>query len=161
MVNTNNVTEVKSFMGLAGYYKIFIEGFSRIAHPINFLQKKGVKFQWIVECEKSFQHLKNLLTSAPILRIVDPNEDLIVCTNVCKEGLGGVLGHNGYVICYESRKFKEHERIYDTHDLELESIVHALKMWRHYLMGKRFELRTHHSGMKYLFGHLTLNAIKN
>jgi hypothetical protein len=56
------------------------------------------------------------------------------------------------VICYESRNLKEHERLYATHDLELGAIVHVLKMWRHYLMGKKFELRTDHSGLKYLFG---------
>jgi hypothetical protein len=102
--------------------------------------------------------LKILLTSAPILRIVDPDEDFMVCTDACKEGLGGVLSQNGHVICYESRKLKEHERLYATHDLELEAIVHALKMWRHYLMGKIFELRTDHCGLKYLFGQPSLNA---
>jgi hypothetical protein len=65
----NNVTEVRSFMVLAGYYRRFIEGFSKISHPITSLQKKGVKFQWTLNCEKSFQHLNKLLTSAPILRI--------------------------------------------------------------------------------------------
>jgi hypothetical protein len=153
-----NVTKVKSFMGLAGYYKIFIEVFSKIAHPITSLQKKGVKFQWTVKCEKSFQHLKHLLPNAPILRIADPSEDFIICTNACKEGLGGVLGQNGYVVCYESRKLKEHERHYATHDLELAAIVHALKMSRHYLMEKWFELRTDHNSLKYLFRHPTLNA---
>jgi hypothetical protein len=145
-------------MGLTGYYKIFIAGFSKISHPITYLQKKGVKFQWSLECEKRFQHLKQLLTSAPILRIADPNEDFIVCTSTCKEGLGGVLSQNVYVVCYESRKLKEHERHYATHDLELETIVHALKKWRHYLMGKRFELRTYHNGLKYLFDQPNLNA---
>jgi hypothetical protein len=115
------VTEVGSFMGLAGHYIIFIEGFSNITHPFTSLQNKGVMFQWTMECEKSFQHLKHLLTSAPILRIADPNEDFIVCTDACKEGLGGVLSQNGYVICYESMKLKENERHYDTHDLELET----------------------------------------
>jgi hypothetical protein len=152
------VIEVRSFMGLAGYYRIFIEGFSNIAHPITSLQRKGVKFQWTLDCEKSFQHLKQLLTSAPILRIVDPNEDFIVCTDACKEGLGGVLSQNGFVICYESRKLKEHERHYATHDLELAAIVHALSKWRHYLMGKRFELRTDHNGLKYLFDQPNLNG---
>jgi hypothetical protein len=71
-----------------------------------------------------------LLTSAPILRIANPNEDFIVCTNACKEGLGGVLNQNGFVVCYESRNLKEHERLYATHDLELASIVHTLKKWR-------------------------------
>jgi hypothetical protein len=86
-----NVTKVISFMGLAGYYRIFNEGFSKIAHPITSLQNKGVKFQWTLDCEKSFQHLKQLLTSAPILRIPDPNQYFIICTDQCKEGLGGVL----------------------------------------------------------------------
>jgi hypothetical protein len=83
-----NVTEVRSFMGLVDYYKNFIGGFSRIAHPITSLQRKEKKFQWTEECEKSFHQLKQLLTSAPILRIADPNEDFVVCTDACKEGWG-------------------------------------------------------------------------
>jgi hypothetical protein len=86
-----NVAEVRSFMGLAGYYRRFIAGFSKITHPITSLQRKEKKFQWTEECEKSFQRLKQLLTNAPILRIADPNVDFMVCTDVCKEGLGGVL----------------------------------------------------------------------
>jgi hypothetical protein len=153
-----NVMEVRSFMGLAGYYRRFIAGFSKIAHPITSLQRKGKQFHWTEGCEESFQRLKQLLTSAPILRIADPNADFIVCTDACKEGLGGVLSQNGFVICYESRKLKEHEKNYATHDLELAAIVHALKKWRHYLMGRRFELRTDHNGLKYLFDQPTLNA---
>jgi hypothetical protein len=68
-----NVTEVRLFMDLTSYYRRFIEGFSKIAHPITSLQRKGVKFQWKMDCETSFQHLKQLLTSDPILRIADPN----------------------------------------------------------------------------------------
>jgi hypothetical protein len=81
-----------------------------------------------------------------------------VCTTACKDGLGGVLSQEGFVVCYESRKLKEHERNYATHDLELAAIVHALRKWRHYLMGKRFELRTDHNSLKYLFDHPTLNV---
>jgi hypothetical protein len=95
--------------------------------------------------------LKELLTCAPILKIVDPNEKKLTCTDACKEGLGGVLSHNGHVIGYESKNIKEHERNYATHDLELVVIIHALNMWRNYLMGKKFELRTDHSGLKYMF----------
>jgi hypothetical protein len=73
-----NVTIVKSFMGLATYYKRFIVGFSRISHPITSLQRKGVKVQRKTECEKSLQQLKHLLTSAPIPGIADPNEDFVV-----------------------------------------------------------------------------------
>jgi hypothetical protein len=94
--------------------------------------------------------LKGLLTSAPILNIFGPNENFVVCTDACK-GLGGVLTQNEHVISYESRKLKNHERNYATHDLEIVAIVHALMLWRHYLIGKKFELRTDHSGLKYLF----------
>jgi hypothetical protein len=87
------------------------------------LQKKVIKFEWNIECEDNFQQLKDLLTSPPILNIVDPDEDLFVCIDVCKEGFNGVLTQNGHVICYESRKLKEHEINCVTHNLELASIV--------------------------------------
>jgi hypothetical protein len=92
------------------------------------------------------------LTSALILNIADPDEDFFVCTDACKEGLNGVLSKKDNVACYEFKKLKEHERNYATHDLELETIVHALKMWRHCLVGKKFELRMDHYGLKHLFG---------
>jgi hypothetical protein len=104
--------------------------------------------------------LNELLTSSLVLKIADPNESFVVCIDACKEGFGGVLTQNGHVIGYESRKIKEHERNYAMHDLELATIVHTLKMWRHYLMGKKFELRTDHIGLKYLFEQPTLNARK-
>jgi hypothetical protein len=126
-----NVTEFRSFMGLASYCRRFIVAFSNNSHPVTSLQKKGVKFQWTLECEKSFQNMKQLLASAPILRIFYPNEDFIVCTYACKEGLGRFLSQNGYVVCYESRKLKEHERHCATHDLELAAIVHAMNKCRH------------------------------
>jgi hypothetical protein len=133
-------------MGLAGYYRRLIVSFSNIAHPITYLKKKGTKFEWTPKCEENFNLLKELLTSAHVLKIVDPNECFVVCTDACKEGLGGVLTQNGYIIGYESTK--------------LTSIVHALNMWRNYLMGKRFELRTYHIVLKYLFEQPTLNARK-
>jgi hypothetical protein len=102
--------------------------------------------------------LKELLTSAPILKFVDLDEHFVVCTDACKEGLGGFLTQNGHVICYESININEHEINYATHELELASIVHVLKMWRNYLMGRKFELKTDHSGLKHLFENPTLNA---
>jgi hypothetical protein len=132
----NNVAEVRSFMGLVGYYRRFIKGFSKIVGPITSFQKKGVKFEWTSKCEESFQQLKEILTSMPILRITDSDEYFVVCTYACKEGIGGVLSQRDHVVCYTYKKLKENERNYDTHDLELATIVHALKMWRHYLMGK-------------------------
>ena len=78
-------------MGLAGYYRRFIEGFSKVAHSITSFQKKGIKFEWTPRCEESFQQLKNLLTSAPILKIANPEKYFVVCTYACNLGLGGDL----------------------------------------------------------------------
>ena len=97
-----NVLDVIYFMGLAGYYRRIIVGFSNIAHPITSLQKKGTKFEWTLKCENNFNMLKELLTSAPMLMIAYPNESFVACTDACKEGLGGVLMKNGHVISYES-----------------------------------------------------------
>jgi hypothetical protein len=153
-----DVSDIRSFMGLAGYYRRFIKDFSKIGCPITALQKKGTKFLWTQQCEERFQTLKHLLTHAPVLKIADPEADFLVCTDACKEGLGGVLMQEGKVICYESRKLNEHEVNYVTHDLELAAIVHALKMWRHYLLGRKFVLMTDHCGLRYLFDQPKLNA---
>jgi hypothetical protein len=147
-------------MGLARYYRRFIKGFSKIGCPITVLQKKGAKFTWTQECEEIFQSLKHPLTHAPVLKIVDPENDFLVCTDACKEGLGEVLMQGESVVCYESRKLNEHEVNYVTHDLELAAIVHALKMWRHYFLGRKFVLMTDHCELRYLFDQPKLNARK-
>ena len=98
-------------MGITDYYRKFIEGFSKIAYPITSLQKKGKKFHWCEKCSESFNKLKHLLTTTPILKIVDPFKYFVVSTNACKEGLGRVLIQEKYVVAYESRKLKEHEKI--------------------------------------------------
>ena len=137
-------------MGITSYYRRFIEGFSKIANPITSLQKKGKKFDWNQKCEGIFKKLKTSLTTAPILKIVDPNKDFIVCTDACNDGLGGVLTQEGHVIAYESRKLKIHEKIYATYDLELAAIIHALKMWRHHLIRRKFILMTDNKELKYM-----------
>jgi hypothetical protein len=78
-------------MSLAGYYRRFIKGFSKIGYPITSLQKKGIKFNWTSECEEIFHELKYLLTHAPVLKIENPNIDFLVCVDAYKEGFGGVL----------------------------------------------------------------------
>jgi hypothetical protein len=93
-----------------------------------------------------------------VLKIFDPEADFLVCTDAWKEGLGGVLMQEGSVFCYETRKLNEHEANYVTHELELAAIVHALKMWRHYLLGRKFLLMTDHIGLGHLFDQPKLNA---
>ena len=106
----------------------FIEGFSKVAHAITSLKRKGIKFEWTSKCEESFQWLKYLLTSALVLKVADPKKYFVVCMDACGQGLGGVLMQDNYMICYESRKMKENENNYATNDLELAAIIHALKM---------------------------------
>jgi hypothetical protein len=130
-----NAHEVRSFMGRAGYYQRFVEGFSKIVKPITTFQCKGVKYEWTEECNSAFIELKRLLTSAPILRVPDMENDFMVCTDALKQGLGAVLMQDGGVIAYASRKLKKHKELYVTHDLELATIMLALKLWRHYLVG--------------------------
>jgi hypothetical protein len=153
-----NVTEVHSFMGLAGYYRRFVEGFSKIANPITKLQKKNKKFVWTEKCAEAFRRLKELLTTAPILKVPDMDANFLVCTDASKEGLGGVLMQDERVIAYISRKMRRHEENYATHDLELLAIVYALKVWRHYLIGRKFELKTDHCGLQHIFTQSDLNA---
>jgi hypothetical protein len=93
-----------------------------------------------------------------MLNIIDLENDFLMCKDACKEGLGGVLMKGGSVVCYESQKLNEHEVNYVTHDLEMATIVHALKMWRHYLLGRKFVLMTDHYRLRYLFDQPKLNA---
>jgi hypothetical protein len=137
-----DVSDIRSFMGITGYYQKFIEGFSKIAYPITSLQKKGTKFIWSEKCQESFNKLKQLLTTTPILKLADLDKDFVVCMDACREGLGGVLMQENHVIAYESQKLKKHEENYVTHDWELAAIIHALKMWWHYLVGRKFLLLT-------------------
>jgi hypothetical protein len=96
-------------MGIIGYYHRFVEEFSKIAYPIMLLQKKGTNFNWSQKCQYSFNKLKELLTTTPILKVVGPDKDFTVYVNASKEGLGGFLNKEGHVICYESHKLKEHQ----------------------------------------------------
>ncbi|GKV38840.1 hypothetical protein SLEP1_g46705 [Rubroshorea leprosula] len=152
-----SVTEVRSFLGLAGYYRRFVEGYSNISGPLTQLTRKNQKFEWIDKCERSFQELKNRLVTAPILAIPDNGGNFVVYTDASHKGLGCVLMQHGRVIAYGSRELKTHERNYPTHDLELAAIIFALKLWRHYLYGEEFEVHTDHQSLKYLFSQKELN----
>ena len=145
------VTEVQSFLGLAGYYHRFIEGFSKIAGPLHCLTRKGVKFEWTDKCEGSFQTLKEKLTSAPVLTLPEGNEGFEVYNDASHQGLGCVLMQHKRVVAYASRMLKKHELIYPTHDLELAVVILALKTWRYYLYGATCQIVTDHKSLKYLF----------
>ena len=130
-----SATEIRSFVGLAGYYRRFIEGFSKIVAPLTLLTRKDQPFTWTDKCEESFQELKRRLTSAPILVILDVGKPFVVYCEASHLGLGYVLMQEKKAVAYASRQLKVHERNYPTHNLELAAIVFALKIWRHYLYG--------------------------
>nr|AAX96226.1 retrotransposon protein, putative, Ty3-gypsy sub-class [Oryza sativa Japonica Group]ABA92682.1 retrotransposon protein, putative, Ty3-gypsy subclass [Oryza sativa Japonica Group] len=151
------VSQIRSFLGLAGYYRRFIENFSRIAQPMTQLLKKDEKFKWTAECDKSFEELKKKLVSAPVLILPDQMKDFQVYCDASRLGLGCVLMQEGRVVAYASRQLHPHEGNYPTHDLELAAVVHALKIWRHYLIGNRCEVYTDHKSLKYIFTQPDLN----
>ena len=130
-----NVSEVRSFLGLAGYYRKFFEGFSKIAAPLTKLIRKDVKYDWVDACQQSFEELKGRLTSAPVLALPNGRDGFVVYSDASRQGLGCVLMQNDRVIAYASRQLKKHEENYPTHDLDLATVVFALKIWRHYLYG--------------------------
>ncbi|XP_073119989.1 uncharacterized protein [Henckelia pumila] len=151
------VTEIRSFLGLAGYYRKFVEGFSSIAIPLTKLTQKNSKFNWDETCEQSFEILKKKLASSPVLILPTEGKDFVIYSDASKGGLGCVLMQDGRVIAYASRQLKPYEQNYPTHDLELAAVVFALKIWRHYLYGAKCEIFTDHQSLKYLFTQKELN----
>jgi hypothetical protein len=148
---------VRSFLGMAGYYRRFIPDFSKISKPITELLKNNVKFNWTPECNEAFEKLKKLLTMAPVLAQPDIEKSFDVYCDASGTSIGCVLMQEGRIIAYASRKLKRHEEHYTTHDLELATVVHALKIWRHYLLGNTCHIYTDHKSLKYIFTQAKLN----
>jgi len=152
-----SVTEVRSFLGLAGYYRWFIPDFSKIAKPMTNLLQKDHKFIWTEECEAAFRTLRKLLTTAPVLAQPDIEKPFDVFCDASGIGLGCVLMQEGRVIAYASCQLTKHEVNYPTHDLELAAVVHALKIRRYYLLGNVCNIYTDHKSLKYIFTQPELN----
>ncbi|GJX28927.1 putative nucleotidyltransferase, ribonuclease H [Tanacetum coccineum] len=150
-------SEIRQFLGLAGYYRRFIEGFSKIAKPMTELTQKNQKFDWGEEQEEAFQLLKQKLCAAPILALPEGSEDFVVYCDASIKGLGAVLMQRMKVIAYASRQLKIHEKNYTTHDLELGAVVFALKIWRHYLYGTKCVVFTDHKSLQHILNQKELN----
>jgi hypothetical protein len=125
--------------------------FSKLVKPITSLLKNDTKFNWSSKCNEAFEQLKVLLTTAPVLAQPDIEKPFDVYCDALGSGLGCVLMHEGRVIAYASRQLHRHEEHYPTHDLELATVVHALKIWRHYLLGNICHIYTDHKSLKYIF----------
>jgi hypothetical protein len=150
-------TEIRSFLGLAGYYRRFIPNFAKIAVPLTKLTQKNKPFTWEIEQETAFQTLKQKLCQAPILSLPEGTDDLIVYCDASNLGLGCVLMQRGKVIAYASRQLKIHEKNYTVHDLELDAVIFALKIWRHYLYGTKCIIFTDHRSLQHIFNQQNLN----
>jgi hypothetical protein len=123
-----SVHQIRSFLGLTGYYRRFIPDFSKIAKPMTELLKKEAKYQWENKCDEAFHTLRKLLTTAPVLAQPDNTQPFDVYCDASGTGLGCVLMQNDRAIAYASRALRNHEQNYPTHDLELAAVVHALKI---------------------------------
>ncbi|GJY88824.1 putative reverse transcriptase domain-containing protein [Tanacetum coccineum] len=151
------LTEIRQFLGLAGYYQRLIEGFSKITKSMTKLTQKKVMFDWGDKQEAAFQLLKQKLYSAPILALLEGAENFIVYCDASHKGLGDVLMQNEKVIAYASRQMKIHEKNYTTHGLELGAVVFALKIGRHYLYGTKCTLFTNHKSLQHILDQKELN----
>ncbi|XP_040998220.1 uncharacterized mitochondrial protein AtMg00860-like [Juglans microcarpa x Juglans regia] len=123
-----NIHDIRSFLGLAGYYRRFIDGLSKITAPLTTFTKKNNKFKWSTRCEESFQELKRRLVTAPVLTVPTARGGFVVYSDASRFGLGFVLMQHGKVIAYASRQLKAYKQNYPTHDLELAAVFFTLKI---------------------------------
>ena len=137
-----HVKDLSSFLGLANYYRKFIAGYSKKAVSLTDLLKKDAKWVWSKQCEEAFQNLKNAIASKPILKFPDFELPFEVHTDASDKAIGGVLVQEGHHVPLESWKLNDVEQIYSTNEKEMVAVVHCLRVWRVYLLGTRFLVRT-------------------
>nr|GFC19633.1 putative reverse transcriptase domain-containing protein [Tanacetum cinerariifolium] len=157
LASSKTPTDIRRLLGLAGYYQRFIKGFLKIAKSMTKLTQKGVKFEWGEKEKATFQLIKQKLCSALILVLPEGSEDFLVYCDASHKGLGVVLMRREKVIAYASCQLKIHEKNYTTHDLELGSIVFALKIWRHYFYETKCTVFTNHKSLQLILDQKELN----
>ncbi|GJW67460.1 putative reverse transcriptase domain-containing protein [Tanacetum coccineum] len=150
-------TEVRQFLGLAGYYRRFIKDFSKISKSLTELTQKNKKYIWGEDQESAFQLLKQKLCEAPILTLPEGNDDFVVYCDASHQGLGAVLMQREKVIAYGSQQLKPHKENYTTHDLKLGAVVFTLKIWRQYLYGTKCTVFTDHKSLQHILDQKELN----
>ena len=149
-----NVHEVRSFLGLAGYYRKFIHNYSDIAAALNELTKKDIAYKWTTVEQQAFEQLKHAVTHAPVLTTADTSKPFIVYTDASGYGVGAALmqdyGQGEQPVAFYSHKMNEHERKYPVYEQELLAVKLALLEWRHYLLGNQFTVYTDHQALTWL-----------
>jgi len=153
----NNIHEVRSFHGLASFYRQFVRGFSLVMALITECTKKS-PFLWTIATQKAFEVVKRLLTEAHILQLPNFEAPFEIACDASHAGIGGVFSQNGHPIAYFSEKLNETQKQYSTYDLELYALVQSLKHWHHYLIHREFLLFTDHDSLRHLNSQKKLNA---
>nr|KYP35911.1 Retrovirus-related Pol polyprotein from transposon 17.6 [Cajanus cajan] len=152
-----SVGDIRSFHGLASFYRRFVPNFSTLASPVNELVKKNVEFIWGEKQERAFLALKDKLTHAPLLALPDFSRTCELECDASRVGIRAVLLQGGQPIAYFSEKLKGASLNYPTYDKELYALVRALQNWEHYLIPKEFVIHSDHESLKYLRGQGKLN----
>ncbi|KAI3453949.1 hypothetical protein Pfo_010612 [Paulownia fortunei] len=143
------VTELRSFLGLVNYYRRFIQGYSARAAPLIDLLKKGKTWEWSEKCQHAFDDLKAAVSSEPVLALPDFDKPFELHTDASDFAIGGVLMQEGHPIAFESRKLNDTERRYTVQEKEMTAIIHCLWVWRHYLLGSHFIIKTDNVATSY------------
>jgi len=155
--------EVRSFLGYAGYYRRFIENFSKIAQPLFKLLAKDIEFHWTNSCQNAFQILKEKLSVAPILRGPNWSLPFHISTDASDTAIGASLGQKenlfNYAIYFISKNLTPAELNYTVTEKEMLAVIHAVNKFRHYITGYQVFIHTDHSAIKYLMNKPITNGI--
>ncbi len=145
-----SVPALRSFLGLASYYRKFIKNFAKIAAPLtNLLKKSAITYEWEETCNEAFETLKGILVKAPVLKLPDFDKEFEIHSDASDFAIGGVLVQDGRPVAFESKKLNETERRWPTHEKEMWAVIHCLKTWGHYIGSKDVVVWTDNVTLKY------------
>lgn len=145
----HNIKQLRGFLGLTGYYRRFVQGYAMVSQPLTNLLKKN-SFKWSTQAQLAFEHLKEAMISAPVLRLPNFDKEFVVETDASGTGIGAVLQQEGHPIAYLSKSLSLRHQALSTYEKEFMAVVFALEKWRGYLLDRHFKIKTDHFSLKYL-----------
>lgn len=145
-----SIKELRGFLGLSGYYRRFIRNYGVMARPLTNLLKKDAAWNWTKSEQAAFGSLKQVVCQAPVLSLLNFNEEFCIDTNACGQGVGAVLHQKGRPVAFFSKGLGVKHQVLSIYDMEMLVVLMAVKKWHTYLVGKRFQIRTDHQSLKFL-----------